>query len=415
MRRLFQDLTKRLQAFVAQRDTLVLLVRCRDEESSFILKTLDSIDEASQDIFWSFVEEFSEPVTYADAIVRSFRQRAEALAKKLEEAGDPSWPPLPPRATDVNVPPAARLQALFMYARTRIPDLEASHLVVALMPLRVTDPLRWRAFLRELTAHDPLSPWCHHMRIVAREGREISMDDLSPELQARLDPSSFPRTDVYEVDFSLEALQRATKAEIADPSVPLPDRMQSLLVDANVDYAHKRYDVALEKYGLLRTFYAAVQNQALLAATLNGIGEVYARAGHRDLAIQHFEMALTAAIEGSSHPILLNVSLNLGNLYLAEKSWALAADHYVGSEALATALLNAHVKLLCLENIGVCRFELADYGAAQEAWQNGASLARALEEQAALKRVLARLRNLYVQANMRDRVKAIDDELRGVS
>jgi hypothetical protein len=72
MRRLFQDLTKRLQGFIAQRDVLLLLVRCRDEECAFVIKTLDSIDEAGPDFFWMFANEFVEPVSYVEAVVRTF-------------------------------------------------------------------------------------------------------------------------------------------------------------------------------------------------------------------------------------------------------------------------------------------------------------------------------------------------------
>ena len=80
MRRLFQDLTKRLQTFVSQRDVLLLLVRCRDEECAFVIKTLDSIDEAGPDFFWMFATDFAEPASYVEAVVRTFRERVDALA-----------------------------------------------------------------------------------------------------------------------------------------------------------------------------------------------------------------------------------------------------------------------------------------------------------------------------------------------
>jgi tetratricopeptide (TPR) repeat protein len=414
MRRLFQDLTKRLQTFVSQRDVLLLLVRCRDEECAFVIKTLDSIDEAGPDFFWMFATDFAEPASYVEAVVRTFRERVDALALKLEESGDPPWPPFPAPAADPKTAPVTRLQLLLMYARTRIPDLEASHLVAALMPLRIDDPLSWRVFLGELTKYDPLAPWCHHMRIVARENPEVSTDALSPDLRSRLDPKNFPSAETSDVDFSLAALQQATKDEIADPSVPIPERMQSLLIDANVDYSNRRYPIAIQKYELLRTFYATVGNRAMLAASLNGLGEIYAATKRPALAVEHFEMAITAAIEGDCNPVLLNVSLNLGNLYLAAKQWPEAIEHYVAAEALATALLNANIKLLCLENIGACRLQLADYAGAQEAWQSGAELARALGEHDAQRRLLLRLRELYTEARMRDRVSAVDDELRGL-
>lgn len=414
MRRLFQDVTKRLQAFLAQRDTLLLLVRCRDQECAFVIKQLDAIDEASPDFFWMFTNDFADAPSYVEALVTTFRERVGLLARKLAESGAAPWPPLPPAALDPKNAPVARLRLLLMYARTRIPDLEASNLVTVLQPLQILDALSWRLLLRDLATYDPLSPWCHHVRIIARENPDVSMDILSRDLRARLDPADFPSTEIYPVDFSLAALHRATKEEIADTSIPLPDRMQTLLVDANVDYSNRRYETALEKYQLLQTFYAAVGNHALLGATLNGMGEVYAGLGLREQAIAHFEMGITATVEGKSNAILLNISLNLGNLYLVAEQWAESAEHYIGAEALATALLNASTKLLCLENIGVCRMQLEDYAAAQVAWTNGAKLARALEEHDAARRLLTRLRDLYIQARMRDRQASIEAELRSL-
>ena len=415
MRRLFQDTTTRLQEFVAQRDTLLLVVQCRDEETAYVTKTIDAIEEASQDIFFGYGDVFTDPAAYADAVVATFQKQAALLGSKLAGAGDPTWPPLPVRVTDRAESPVKRLQTLFMYARTRIPDIEASHLVIVLCPLHVAHPLPWRAFLRELIEHDIFAPWCHHMRIIAREPEVVSFEGIDSSWRTALDLAKYPRTATFPVDFSIEALHRATKAEIVDPSVPLADRMQSLLVDANVDYAHQRYDHAVEKYQLLRTFYATLGNQAMLAAVLNGLGEVYARIEMIPQAIEHFEMAITPAVESQCHPVLLNISLNLGNLHFTHHAWASAVEFYVGAEALATALLNANVKLACLENIGVCKVQLGDFAGAQQAWTDGATLARSVAENEALRRHLGRLRVLYAEANMRAQVSAIDTELRGMS
>ena len=414
MRRLFQDITKRLQAFIAQRDDVLLLVRCKDEECSFILKQLTAIDEASSDFFWMFVNDFVDATSYVESVITSFRERADILAKKLADAGDPPWPALPPPLVDKKTAPAARLRLLLMYARTRIPDLEASNLVAVLTPLQIRDPLSWRVLLRELATYDFLSPWCHHMRIIARENPRVSVDMLSSGLKEGIDPEKFPSTDIYPVDFSLEALNRANREEIIDPSIPVGDRMQTLLIDANVDYSNRRYPVALEKYQLLYRFYRAIGHQTMLAATLNGMGEVYAALQMYDQAIAHFDMGVTAAFEGKANAVLLNLSLNLANLHLATKQWLLAVEFYIGAEALATSLLNAATKLACLENIGVCRVQLEEYAAAQEAWNNGIKLATKLEDHAAARRLLVRMRDLYKEARMSDRLAAVESQLRSL-
>lgn len=415
MRKLFEGLTARLQAFIEQRDALTLLVRCQSEECVYLAKALDGIDEASQDVFWSFAASFRDAASYADEVVSIVRGRAEALSPLLEEAGARAWPPLPARVLDGSAPPAQRLQLLFMYLRTRIEDTDASKIVVVLAPLENAQPIGWRVFVQQLTAYDTLAPWCHHMRFIVREPKVVSLGALPPDAAARVVLEAFEGTEVYEMDFSLAALHRATKEDVGDESLPLPDRMQMLLLDANVDVANKRWEEASAKLKLLQRYYEAIGQQGLLSVTLNSIGEVLVGIGRGKSAVASFEAALDHAIASDFRPVVLNVSLNLGNFYLARKEWGLASAYYEAAEAVAAAALNAPMKLQCLENIGWCKLNAEDYRGAEQAWSNGATLARAVTEPAALRRLLTRLRDLYDQARMRDRLVAVDAELAGLS
>jgi tetratricopeptide (TPR) repeat protein len=414
VQRLFQKIDGRLRQFIGQRDALLLVVICRDEETAFLLKTTQAIDESSADVFWMFAEDFVDPQAYVDALVGSFRTRVEMLNTKLTEAGEPPWPALPPRLVDVRTRPSARMRVLLMYARRRIPNLEKGRLVAVLTPFKIENPLGWRAFLRELTEHDPAAPWCHHLRIIARERPGVVLPERAGELRERADLASFRSTEVYPIDLGADALAAAVQEDIADPELPIADRAQALLTAAMLDYAHQRYRAAMEKYRLLRDLYAHLGLEPMLALVLNGMGEVLARTGNRAQAIEHFEMAITPAANSASYAVLLNVSLNLANVYLAAKEWAKAAEHYAAAESLATAMLNAQVKLACLENIGVCRAQLRDWGGAHQAWRVGATLASTLREADAQKRLLTRLRKLYDAANMRDHLRSVEQELRGV-
>ncbi|MCL2724295.1 MAG: tetratricopeptide repeat protein [Polyangiaceae bacterium] len=416
MQHLFQDVVKRLQAFLAQKKTFLLLTRCRDEDTAMLFKALESVDEMDSDIFWVFHEDFTDPKTYANSVVESFQKQAETLSKELEDSGEPSWPPLPPQLTNPMTPPTERLRLLAMYARTRIPNMEAAHCTIALVPIRILQPLEWRAFVHEFMKYDPESPWCHHMRFIMREPSHLSMDKLSPERKAKLDPNAFPNTEIYSIDFSQEALQKAMRDELADPTIPLPQRMQYLLMDAAIDYAHKRYLEAGEKYQLLRKYYTRTKNPTLLAIALNGIGEVHAAAspGLREKAVEYFEMAATTAVEAECSPVLLNVMLNLGNLYLANHKWTQATEHFEAAGELAPLLSNAGAMLLSLENIGVCRYKLEEWGPAQKAWQDGLELARATKDDNARKKMLVHLRDMYKTARMHDRLAATEEELRSL-
>ena len=401
MQRLFRAIETRLRDFIEQRDDFLMLLRCPDEQCAYLAKILQGVDESTEHAFWMFGDDFQDAPIYADTIARTFYERVELLNAKLVGDGEPAWPPLPPRLMDRQTSPAERIRILFLYARKRIDDLESSRLVVALTPLRIANPLAWRAFLNELVDYDPASPWCHHMRLIAREGADMA-------------PTQLPSTQTYDVDLSLAALQAALKAETADRSLPLAERANALLMDAMVDYGHRRYEPAMEKYRLLQTFYGTLHLDTMLALTLNGIGEVLAATGSRNEAIEHFEMAMTPAIESKSYAVLLNITLNLANIHLVHEWWVKALEYYTSAEKLATALLNVHIKLLCLENIGFCHLHLSDSAGAYKAWNDGVVLARGTEEDATRKRLLLHLRQLYQSHHMSDRVHAVEHELRAL-
>jgi len=431
MQRLFQKADERLRVFIGQHERFLLLLRCRDEECPLVLKMLQSIDESSEHVFWTFAEDFRDPSSYVQAIARTFYERGKQLSEKLSAEGEPPWPPLPPRLGDPSMPPVERMRALFLCARDRIPDLEGARLVVALAPLHMADPLAWRQFMRALVDYEPRLPWCHHIRLIARESAEVVMPRSSPgalpssaeffaatassEHRDAAEPEYWPATEVYAVDLSVEAMHAATKEDMADRSLPLAERANALLIDAAMDYTNRRYEQALAKYTLLSRFAGAVQIAPTHALALNGMGEVFAATGRLDAAVEHFEMAMTPAIESKSYPILLNVTLNLGNLYLTHERWTQAGEYYTSADALAGALLNAGVKLLCLENIGVCHHRLRDHANAQRIWLEGVKLAKATEEREARKRLLLRLRGIYEEGRMVDQIRAIDDEIRGLA
>jgi hypothetical protein len=412
MKRLFEDLTTRLSAFVAQKNTFMLLVQCRDEDCAIVLKTLETQGETSSDTYWVFHQDFIDPDSYIASITEECKKRVELFAKEAEESGEPSWPPLPPEITQPWTQPIERLQRLFAYARDRAP----SNVVVVLCPLKIVLPLHWRVVMRDLTWFDVAAPWCHHMRVVVRESSATRMSAFPPEIQAGLEPATFPSTEIYAVDFSPETLHKAMQAEMLDPNVPVPVRMQYLLIDANLDYVHKRYDVAAKKYRLLRDYYKATNNPALLAVTLNGFGEAVATFPNlRDHAIKHFEQAVAAAVQAKSLPLVLHAVMSLGHLYFAHKQWAQAAECYDAAESIAMMLFNASATLLCMEKRGECHYQLEEWGPAQKAWKDGMEIARSAKDDGARRRLLTRLRDMYKEARMRDHVNVAEEELRSLS
>ena len=410
MRRYFENILIRIRTFVDQRKVLLLVVQSRDEHGLVVVRQLESLAEVSPHFFWQFTEAFADAESYTASLAEAFQKRVNLIDEKLAAKGAPSWPPLPEVAFDGGAAPSLRLRALTLYARDRIPDLEAANLVLALLPSQVADPLTYRLFLRAFIAYDRAAPWCHHVRIVAREPTGITSDGLTSHLRAELALESFPTTEVLPVDLGPAEIHAALKEEIDDESAPIPQRAQSLLIDANVDVSHGRYAEAGEKLNALIEYYEGLE-PPMHAASLNALGEAQRGAAGFAKAVPTFEAALEAAMRAHCLPIMLNVCLNLAGGYFANKQWTEAAEYLDTADTIAAATLNAEIKLQCLERLGICHAERESYADARRAWLGGCELARFAKDSGALRRFLGRLRDLYAAARMHDELRGIEQEI----
>ena len=102
----------------------------------------------------------------------------------------------------------------------------------------------------------------------------------------------------------MAALNRSIEEEAADESLPLPERMSSLLVSAGNDLAFSRYPSALEKFGLVFQYHGAMNSHALAAvARGHGLGAQ---------AAVSVEAALATALRLGAGRVVI-----CGSLYLA--------------------------------------------------------------------------------------------------
>ncbi|WP_394848270.1 tetratricopeptide repeat protein [Pendulispora brunnea] len=415
--RALDDLMVRLRTFVTDEDDKVLLVvEVNDASSGLVVKSLDILDEEVDDAVWLFVDDCTTPWEFVDRVAYRIYEKRELANKALAKENEPPWPPLPREASDRTMAPAARMRALMTYIRDLSPNLDEVKLVCALFPATIADPAAYRAFVLELMAHSFPSPWCHHMRIIVRD------DMARPALGDAADALRGSAT--YAPDLAMEDLEKAVEEQAADENRSLDERMQALVTLAALDHAHKRFSDALEKYELAGSYYRATGKLALYALTLNGVGEVMARADRPEAARQHFESALTPAVQrlaqkddparGDAVPVLLNITLNLGNLHLSQQRWADAGNYYEGAKGIADGMANAQVKMLCLENIGICHYMLGRHVEAIQAWEEGTVLARGMEADEPLRTLLSRQRDAYHQLNLFDRRDAVMGELRQV-
>jgi tetratricopeptide (TPR) repeat protein len=231
-----------------------------------------------------------------------------------------------------------------------------------------------------------------------------------------------PGTSTYAPRLSPEDFEREVEDHATDRNRAIDERMPSVLTLAGLDLAHKRFPQAISKYQLAARYYGGIGRLALYALALNGIGEVHARAERPNDALAYFESALTPAFQRLEQkddagrvdavPVLLNITLNLANLYLAQKRWSEAGGYYEAAKGIAHGMAHTQVEVQCWENIGVCHYQLGQSVEALRAWEAGSALARTFEAFEHLHNLLVRQRDAYHALHMGDRYEATLAELR---
>jgi tetratricopeptide (TPR) repeat protein len=241
------------------------------------------------------------------------------------------------------------------------------------------------------------------MRIVVREESR-----QAPLSRARRTTSA---VEFYAPDMGQQAVQASLEDEAYNSTLPLPQRMQSLLLLAGMDLAYQRFPEAAQKYALLARYHGALGPKPLHALSLNGIGEVFDRSGNKKEAKRYYELALIPAVAAEDPASLINITGNLGNLHRLSGNWREASGYYDGLALLAQAVGNDELRLRSLEQMGFCRHKLGDVKGAWESWNAGVTLAREAASKEHLLDCLERVHGLYKEANLSARRKEIEPEI----
>ena len=89
MWRKLDELKATLGEFVDQRENLLLVVSCADPEMSYVLKTLEGMDDtAPSDVFLVFGEAFTDAAQYASAIMKNLRVQMEIVKAPRAAEGE---------------------------------------------------------------------------------------------------------------------------------------------------------------------------------------------------------------------------------------------------------------------------------------------------------------------------------------
>jgi len=415
MRRKVEHLRERLAQFIGQREDLVQVVRCSDADAALVNKVVEGLDEASSsELFWVAVDEFNDPVSFAEACVQSFAVKHEATRLASEKQKLRPLPPLPAEVASAGrLPPVERLRQLIVFSRSLLPTLDGCAVVWAFLPTKIANGAAYADLMSALWQHELPFPWCHHVRMIMR--------DLFPDSVLKSRTEGAPRIREAVVDFSPEAIRNALEEEANDEQTPLGERVNNALLLAGIDFAHARYDLALKQYEIVNTFAAATKNPTLAALALIGIGDVHRAQKQTDKAAEFFQAALAPAAQAPSPPvpILLNLYLNLGELRYGQKRWEEAEVFLHGAGEFAFLMHDPAQRLRSWNLLGDAQYQQTKTEAALKTWSNGAIVAGKLQREEDQQIFLQRLREHHSRQRdengLRVAMKQIKDAVAGAA
>jgi len=406
MRKLLESVSDRLRGFIAQRDDVAMVLCAAETDALPLLSILEGIEaERASDFFWTFTDPFADAASYAEAVTRVFAVKHGAVRLAMEKEGMTPWPPIPTLVESASTRPAARLRALAAFSRDLLPVPNGGVVVWTFFPLEISDAAAYARLMGEVTAHDFPFPWCHHLRFILR-------DDPADRAVERTHERA-PRVQRYTPDLSTEALNRSIEEEVADETLPLPERMSSLLVSAGNDLAFQRFPAALEKYALLLQYHGSMNNYAMAALSMHGMGQVYERMGDLEMANEAYQAALIPASHGE-HPsiqVFLNVILSLAGLRTTQQRWDEAEGYWDAAQQLATVARDGPLKARALDHRGVCQERQAKLQEAEQSWYAGTVIAAQLQDVQLCGDLIERMRDLYASQGNSGRERVMNEYL----
>ena len=344
-----EEIKRRFSTFVVESDNVAMILLATTEDSLPLMSTLESVEaDQGADFFWSFMDEYKDDESYVQAVIDAFSSKHQAVSLTLADEGMKPWPEIPEWVISTEYAPAKRLRSLASFSRKLLPVRNGGVNVWTFYPLSIEDPAAYAALMQDVIDHNFPFPWCHHLRFVIRE------DPEQPILSSLLNGS--PRIDMYTPDLSREAIDESIEEEYQDESLPLEQRMSSLLMSAGNDLAHSRWPIALEKYALLLQYHGSMNNTVMGAVVLNNMGTVYERMGDEISAEKAYEtaMRLSASGEHKSHQVMLNNVLSQAEMRESQQRWEEAEGYWDSAQQLAMVNRNGPLRVRALRHRGIC-------------------------------------------------------------
>lgn len=395
MRRKFQELKDCLEEFVLQAEHPMLVLCGTGDEVPYVLKSLEALDaESCSDLFFSFSRPFVDAATYVTQALAGVEAQISVINTKRTQEGKSPYPPLPNDCLDARRQAPERLLDAVRYLRGFLPDEEEHRLVLALLPVELRDAAGYARLIAAFVPAGTPQPWMAGVRFLVRDSRD------APLLLPALRNQHASHVLALEVDFTAAAMTSALIRDAVDPAVPLAERMSITLQLAMMDYAYKSYHKALDKYGLVYTYYERQGIPSMQALCLLGVGDVLRATGRSSQALERYQQGLALAMESKSLAVILNLMLAAGHAATDVGQHSEAEGYYQMAARVSASMLNPYSRCDALEFAGAAAFAQGRHGEAAQAWQDCEQIARKIEYWERLESVLARKVALFSQTRM---------------
>lgn len=409
MKQKFEALRENLDEFAQQADYSVFVLGCTPEEAPYAVQCLKGVDESRpESYFVTFCEAFVSPGEYLDALMGALGRQLREAELPRRERGEPPFPPLPSELADARRPPPERLQGLLRFLPSLLPNPREHAVVVAFLPLENRDNDAYCRLMASLLPVHVVPAWMEPLRIILYDDRRERQ--LSSLLRAHKAEAVL----TYEIDFSTPALTDALSRDAANPAVPMPQRMACLLQLAALDFSYQRYPDALEKYGVLHTYYQDPPLPAMQVLCLQGVGDTLHAAGKPEQAKPVLQSGIALALEHKALIPLLHALLSIVNVCVTLGQHADAESYAQSGMRAAEASMNAPVYTALVEKKGDAQLAQGKREEALATYRQCLALSEMYEQFSVWKSVLRKLRVLYDGARMSAESAAAERELQRV-
>jgi len=407
MRKLFERTQKEIEDFIDQRDDLVMLARCTENDRALILNIISDIEQATgTDVFLLFGDSFIDTEQYVSAVFKRFSEEHRIACEAAIEEGKPPLEPVHGKITDFSLSPEDRLRELITFARSLVPSDGGHRLVCVMFPDIITDKRAYLKMISSLVPWQGVKPWMRGTRLIFRYDSDTAKS---------ADFEKMPRVKFTSFDMGSSAIEESMKADMENENLPLEDRMQSLFSLAIIEYAHNRVDESIEKFRILLGYFQSTENDLMQAMVLNGIGDA-CRHCYKDLdqARHWYECAVIPANDSEIPVVMATVIKNLGDVAYEQKRYAEAEQFFDNLDKLASHMADPDCKAGALEWRGLSQEKQKLDDSAIESWEAAAKLSRSVDMPYFLKPNLEHLLRIYKKIGIKEKTAYIKNELKNL-